>query len=105
MENKQWKNIVKTTTAYIVNSFDEIIYAVDFGAYIAPEDYFVSYIFKTDTALQEAEKTGLQDEINRLHKLKLTENGYPKDGVKDCYFASQEDCDRCFNGNWYYYYK
>ncbi len=105
MENEKWKNIVKRTTEYVINSFDEIVYAVDFGAYIAPEDYFVSYIFKNDTALQNAESTGLSDEINRLHKLKMLENGYPKNSVKDCVFASQEDCDRRFNGNWYYYYK
>jgi len=105
MENKEWKNIVKKTTIDVSHCFDDIILSFDFGAYIAPEDYFAAYVFKTDETLENAKKSGLLQEINKLHKSKMIENGYPEESVKDCVFASQEDCDRHFNGNWYYYFK
>lgn len=32
-------------------------------------------------------------------------NIYQSQGIKDCGFASQEQCDKEYNGNWYYYFK
>ena len=43
--------------------------------------------------------------INEYHREQLKKNGYPMDGIKDCDFASQEECNNQYNGNWYYYYK
>ena len=85
-------------------NFSRII-RVDFGAYIAPQDYFVSYIFKTEEELSNAKETGLLQKINEYHQKLLREQQYPEEGIKNCTFASQEDCDKEWNGNWYYYYK
>lgn len=77
----------------------------EWGAYYSPENYFVSYFFATDKELMEAKESGLTEEINNYHKEKLKGKGYPIESIKDCDFASQEECNRKYNGNWYYYYK
>jgi len=66
---------------------------------------FPSHIFKTEEELSKAKETGLLQKINDCHKKLLHEKEYPGEGIKDCTFASQEDCDKEWNGNWYYYYK
>ena len=51
-------------------------------------------------------KAFLGDErINLYHKEQLKKLNYPIQGIKDCDFASQEECDEKYSGNWYYYYK
>lgn len=35
----------------------------------------------------------------------MKKNNYPSDAIKDCEFASQEDCEKKYGGSWYYYYK
>ena len=102
--NKQWEIIVKEVSKDVFEHFEQILSLVEFGAYIEPQNYFVSYIFGTDKELAEAMENGLTDKINDYHKTSLTKHGYPVEGVMDCTFASQEECDRTFNGNWYYYY-
>ena len=79
--------------------------SIDFGAYIQPENYFVSYIFRTNAKLKAARQSGLTERINLYHKEQLKKLNYPIQGIKDCDFASQEECDEKYSGNWYYYYK
>ena len=69
-----------------------------------PDAYFVAYIFKTDDILAEAIKSNLTMEINFYHKEAMRNLGYPEQYIKDCCFVSKEDCDKNFNGNWYYYF-
>nr|WP_314753385.1 hypothetical protein [uncultured Capnocytophaga sp.] len=103
--SKIWKNIIAQIQEEVKASFQELYASVDFGAYIAPQDYFVSYIFKTEEELGKAKGTGLLQKINNYHQKLLREQQYPEEGIKDCTFASQEDCDKVCSGNWYYYYK
>ena len=65
----------------------------------------MSYIFETEEALNKAKEIGLLQKISNYHKQLLRKKEYPEEGIKDCTFASQEDCDKEYNGNWYYYYK
>ena len=51
--SKIWKNIVACTQEEVKAIFRELYASVDFGAYIAPQDYFVSYIFKTEEELSK----------------------------------------------------
>ena len=48
--SKIWKNIVAETQEEVKATFSEVYASLDFGAYIAPQDYFVSYIFETEEA-------------------------------------------------------
>ena len=105
MQSKKWERIVERTCRQVRWHFPLIYNAVQFGAYIKPENYFVSYIFKTNQKLLDAETSGLQKEIIDYHRKRMLANGYPEEAVSDCVFASQEDCDEKNNGNWYYYYK
>lgn len=100
-----WEKTVSKVRQEVESIFIDIYTSLDFGAYINPENYFVSYIFKTNAELATATDNGLLEKINDYHKKCLLQNGYPLKGIKDCTFASQEDCDKEFNGNWYYYYK
>ena len=52
--SKIWKNIIAKTQDEVKATFQELYASVDFGAYIAPQDYFVSYIFKTEEELSNA---------------------------------------------------
>ncbi len=103
--NKEWQEIIRTVSKEVSEKFKEIYASIEFGAYIEPENYFVSYIFPTDKALADAVDTKLTEKIKDFHKARLLAHKYPDEGIKDCTFASQEECDRDFNGNWYYYYK
>ena len=38
--NKIWKNIVAETQEEVKATFSEVYSSLDFGAYIAPQDYF-----------------------------------------------------------------
>ena len=102
---KVYRAIVNKSEKQVVAHFDELIKSISFGAYLAPENYFVSYVFKTDAELKQAKSSGLTERINEYHWKVLRENGYPSSGLKNCRFASQEACDREWNGNWFYYYK
>ena len=62
-------------------------------------------IFATDSQLETARRSGLTEQINSYHREQLIKRHYPIEGIKDCTFASQEECDREFGGNWYYYFK
>ena len=48
--------------------FADIDKSIDFGAYIQPENYFVSYIFRTNAKLKAARQSGLTERINLYHK-------------------------------------
>ena len=74
--NKIWKNIVAETQDEVKATFSEVYASLDFAAYIAPQDYFVSYIFETEEALKKAKEIGLLQikstpsiAINLLYKL------------------------------------
>lgn len=103
--NMQWEQIVRNVRLKVQIHFKEIVQSLDLGAYLEPENYFVSYIFSTTENMNEAEKSGLLSEINTYHKECLRNSGYPQTAIKDCTFASQEECEKKYNGNWYYYYK
>lgn len=103
--NEQWKKLVLLVRNEVVNQFPEISNSIDFGAYISPNDYFVSYIFMTTHQLEAAKESGLLEQICLCHKSTMEKYGYPIDAIKDCSFASQEDCEKMCGGNWFYYYK
>ncbi len=103
-KNTEWEDIVIKVRQEVRQKYN-LYTSLDFGAYIRPENYFVSYIFLTTKELKDARKGDLLKEINEYHKEVMQKNGYPEDAIKDCDFASQEDCDKNCNGNWYYYYK
>lgn len=103
--NAEWEKIVGEVRDEVVKHFPRIRNSLDFGAYIAPQDYFVSYIFKTDRELDAAAESGLLDKVIEYHKELMEKKGYPAEAIKDCVFASQEACDRECKGNWWYYYK
>lgn len=109
MRNKEQEflrqKIIKICMEDVKQHFTDIQRCIEFGAYIQPENYFVSYIFATDAQLKEAQQSGLTEQINSYHKEQLTKHHYPMQGIKDCCFASQEECDKKYDGNWYYYYK
>ncbi len=109
MRNKEhelaWQKVIEACMEDVKHHFSDIQQAIEFGWYIQPDNYFVSYIFATDAQLEAARRSGLTETINYYHREQLTKRHYPIVGIKDCTFASQEECDREFGGNWYYYYK
>ena len=109
MRNKEqelaWQKVIESCMEDVKTYFTDIKQSVEFGAYIQPENYFVSYIFATDAQLEAAQQSGLTETINSYHKERLKQYHYPIQGIKDCYFASQEECDKKYDGNWYYYFK
>ena len=104
MRNKEpelaWQKVIEACMEDVKHHFSDIQQAVEFGWYIQPDNYFV-----TDAQLEAARRSGLTETINSYHREQLTKRHYPIEGIKDCTFASQEECDREFGGNWYYYYK
>ncbi len=104
-QEMKWKKIMKSCMDNVKMNFADIDKSIDFGAYIQPENYFVSYIFRTNAKLKAARQSGLTERINLYHKEQLKKLNYPIQGIKDCDFASQEECDEKYSGNWYYYYK
>ena len=109
MRNKEqeiaWLKVIEACMEDVKYHFADIEQAVEFGWYIQPDNYFVSYIFATDAQLETAQQSGLTEQINSYHREQLIKCDYPIEGIKDCTFASQEECDREFGGNWYYYFK
>ena len=99
MRNKEqemaWRKVIEACMEDVKHHFDDI----------QPDNYFVSYIFATDSQLETARQSGLTEQINSYHRGQLIKHHYPIEGIKDCTFASQEECDREFGGNWYYYFK
>ena len=104
-KNRDWEAIVKKTIAQTREEFKEIIMWFSDGAYIEPEHYFVVYIFETDAELEAAKASGLKEKIVAFHLNKLEENGYPKDGIKTCYFNTEETRKREGFKNWMLFYK
>ena len=109
MRNKgqkfKYQNIIRKVKKNVEKHFPDICFGIEFGAYIEPENYFVAYIFRTNEQLIAAKQSGLLEKINLLHKQQLRKYHYPVQGIKDCGFASQEQCNKEYNGNWYYYFK
>ena len=44
--SKIWKNIVAETQEEVKATFSEVYASLDFGAYIAPQDYFCVLYFR-----------------------------------------------------------
>ena len=103
MRNKEqefvWQKVIEACMENVKHHFDDIQQAIEFGCYIQPDNYFVSYIFATDAQLETARRSGLTEQINSYHRGQLIKRHYPIEGIKDCTFASQEECDREFGGN------
>ena len=85
--------------------FAGIEQCVKFGVYMQTENYFVSYIFATDAQLKATQQSGLTEKINSYHREQLRKHYYPIQEIKDCCFASQEECDTKYGGNCCYYHK
>ena len=94
-----WRKVIEACMEDVKHHFDDIQQAIEFGCYIQPDNYFVSYIFATDSQLETARQSGLTEQINSYHREQLIKSHYPIEGIKDCTFASQEECDREFGGN------
>lgn len=49
MRNKEqeiaWQKVIKACMEAVKNHFADIVQCIEFGTYIQPENYFVSYIF------------------------------------------------------------
>ena len=103
--NEEWEKIVVKSRKMVVEKYPELFGSLDFGAYIRPVNYFVSFIFEKDKELEEAKESGLTNVINEYFKICMKDNGYPIEAIKDCDFASREKCEKEHRGNWYYYYK
>ena len=103
MINKKfaWRKVIEACMEDVKHHFDDVRQAIEFGYYIQPDNYFVSYIFATDSQLETARRSGLIEQINSYHREQLIKRHYPIGGIKD----SKEECDREFGGNWYYYFK
>ena len=86
--NEEWQKIVVKSRKLVEKKYQSLYASLDFGVYYAPEDYFVSFIFRTNKELKDAK-----------------ESGYPVEAIKNCDFASQEQCEKEYSGNWFYYYK
>ena len=52
MRNKEqefaWRKVIEACMEDVKNHFADIQQAIEFGWYIQPDNYFVSYIFATD---------------------------------------------------------
>ena len=103
--NKEWEKIVVKSRKLVEKRYRSLYASLDFGVYYAPNDYFVSFIFRTNKELKEAKESGLTDDINEYFKTCMKDNRYPVEAIKDCDFASQEQCEKDYSGNWFYYYK
>ena len=102
---RKWRRIIEICMEEVKNHFADVERSIEFGAYIQPENYFVSYIFRTSAQLDAAQQSGLTETINSCHREQLKQHHYPIQGIKDCCFASQEECDKKYCGNWYYFFK
>ena len=103
--NEKWKKIVKKSRKMVEKRYPQLLHSLDFGAYINPIDYFVSFIFRTNKELESAKESGLTNSINKYFKTCMKANGYPVEAIRNCNFASQEQCEKDCSGNWFYYYK
>ena len=63
MKNKKqklaWQKVIEACIKDVKTRFTDIKWSIEFGAYIQPENYFVSYLFATDAQLEAAQQSGL----------------------------------------------
>ena len=85
MRNKEqefvWQKVIEACMENVKHHFDDIQQAIEFGCYIQPDNYFVSYIFATDAQLETARRSGLTEQINSYHREQLIERHYPIEGI------------------------
>ena len=80
MRNKKqelaWQKVIEACMKDVKNHFADIKQCIEFGAYIRPENYLVSYIFATDAQLKAAQQSGLTEKINSYHREQLKKYHY-----------------------------
>ena len=80
MRNKEpelaWQKVIEACMKDVKNHFADIEQCIEFGAYIRPENYLVSYIFATDAQLKAAQQSGLTEKINSYHREQLKKYHY-----------------------------
>lgn len=59
---------MQRTRKEVESRYPQLFCSLDFGAYLTPVSYFVSYIFCTNQELEQAEESDLLGEINEYHK-------------------------------------
>ena len=63
MRNKEpelaWQKVIEACMEDVKHHFSDIQQAIEFGWYIQPDNYFVSYIFATDEQLEASQHGGL----------------------------------------------
>ena len=74
---------------------------------IHPRHLVTWYSFRTDAKWEEAKRSGLTSDLNRLARAKLVAGGYPPDGAQQMMvgFASDEDIQRETGGDRWAYFK
>ena len=81
MRNKEqefaWRKVIEACMEDVKNHFADIQQAIEFGWYIQPDNYFVSYIFATDSQLETARRSGLTEHIKSYHREQLIKRHYP----------------------------
>ena len=81
MRNKEhelaWQKVIEACMEDVKHHFSDIQQAIEFGWYIQPDNYFVSYIFATDAQLEAARRSCLTETINSDHREQLTKRHYP----------------------------
>ena len=71
--NENWQKIVEKSRKLVEKRYPELFNSLDFGAYIYPINYFVSFIFYTNKELEEAKnhQKDIRDQVaEELVKLK-----------------------------------
>ena len=67
----KWQRIIEICMEDVKNYFADIEQSIEFGTYIQPANYFVSYIFSTNARLKAAQQSGLTEKINLYHRAQL----------------------------------
>ena len=73
----KWQRIIEICMEDVKNYFADIEQSIEFGTYIQPANYFVSYIFSTNARLKAAQQSGLTEKINLYHRAQLKKHNYP----------------------------
>ena len=107
VNGRKYEKIIKASLVKVKDKYPELLFGSYFGALdVGKENYFVYFVFKSNKELNTARKEGICISIEDYWKKCMTQLEYEKDYIKSsCDFASQEECEKQFGGNWYYYYK
>lgn len=74
MRNKEqefaWRKVIEACMEDVKHHFDDIQQAVEFGCYIQPDNYFVSYIFATGSQLGQHRTENCVQKMSLRGKIK-----------------------------------